>query len=163
MSEPINTGQDIITYLFIQALPFVIGNLLFLAVLSNLVITTITRSAAWHLWGHAPSFRCKKVKRYKKPVRAIQDKDMTTSKMRTCVLPSNFVPARLVVASSLTSATSCVPTARTHASLLFREQQHSLGIVCWSDLTWTCIPLRSMTMNLGAWPTQPTSLKTCNL
>jgi hypothetical protein len=74
MAGPNNTGQQIVTHLFLYFLPIIIFNLAFLAipreeVLLHTLLATIRKTAAWHLQGHACSTHQKRVERYKKPVR----------------------------------------------------------------------------------------------
>jgi hypothetical protein len=72
MAGPINSGQDIITYLHLPFLPFIIIKLAYLALPSNLLVTTIVKSAALYLCWHACSVQHKKVKKFKKPFRESQ-------------------------------------------------------------------------------------------
>jgi hypothetical protein len=127
MAGKINIEQDIITYLFLQLLSFVIVNIAFLAIPSNPLVTAITRSTAWHLRGHAHSVQCKKVKRFKKPVKANQEEDKKTSKMRTYLLPSFFLPTTLVVALSLLRHFWCPYDKDPRLLALGGEQQTAWG------------------------------------
>jgi hypothetical protein len=74
MAGPLNTGQQIMTYLFIQLLPMTIYVLCHLAYPTNNLATTTQRTAPWHLKGKPCIARRKRVKKYKKTVRELQDK-----------------------------------------------------------------------------------------
>jgi hypothetical protein len=86
---------NIATYLFLRLLPVIIFKLTFLAILRNptllqTLVNTISKNTAWHLWGHAHSVCCKRVKIYKKPIRVDQETDKIMSKMRRYLLPLIF-------------------------------------------------------------------------
>jgi hypothetical protein len=69
MAGPNDTRQYIATHLFLHLHPIIIFNLTFLAVprehtLLHILVATIHKTAAWHLWGRACSIHQKRVKMY---------------------------------------------------------------------------------------------------
>ncbi len=74
MAEPLYTGQQIMTYLFVQFLPIIIFILCHLAYLTKSLAMTISKMAPWCLRGNSCVVQCKRVKKYKKPVRELQNK-----------------------------------------------------------------------------------------
>jgi hypothetical protein len=62
------------TYLFVQFLPIIIFILCFLAYPTNNLAMTISKMAPWRLKGKPHFVQCKRVKRYKKSIRELQDK-----------------------------------------------------------------------------------------
>jgi hypothetical protein len=107
MAGPSNTGQQIMTYLFIKLLPMTIYVLCPLTHPTKNLATGIHKMAPWHLKGKTHIVQRKRVKRYTKPIRELQDKakikhfDLTSSQL---FLP----PLRLVVMLSLFSNVSWV-------------------------------------------------------
>ncbi len=99
MAGPI---KQFATLLFLHLLPIIIFKLTFLVIPRDptslqTFVTTISKTAAWCLQGHACSACQKQVKRYKKPIRVNQEKDKTASKMRTCFSLLILPPSKLVV------------------------------------------------------------------
>jgi hypothetical protein len=95
MAGPNNTGQQLVTHLFLHLLPNIIFNLAFIAIprklaLLHTLVATIHKTAAWRLQGHASSVHQKRVKRYKKPVRVNQENNKITSKVRMYLVPFLF-------------------------------------------------------------------------
>ncbi len=97
MAGPINTGQNIITYLLLQLIPIVLHHLVYLALPEDpmsfcILAKTIAKTSAWRLRGHPcdarpKRFRCFKKSKMKLVSKAIQDKTITKK------LPSYLVPA----------------------------------------------------------------------
>ncbi len=82
------------TYLFIQLLPTTIYALCYLTYPTKNLITTIQRMAPLHLKGKPCVAQCKRVKRYKKPVRELQDK-VKNHTLRTYLFPAAFAAFRV--------------------------------------------------------------------
>jgi hypothetical protein len=82
------------TYLFVQFLPLIIFILYFLAYPTNDLETTVFKMAPWRLRGNTRVICCKRVKKYKKPVRELQNKDKTSraksQTLQTYLFPSIF-------------------------------------------------------------------------
>ncbi len=97
MAGPLNTGQDIATYLLLQLIPIVIHHLVHLVLPEDpmsfrILAKTIAETSAWRLRGHPQDARPKRFKCFKKPKmkmvsKAIQDKTITKK------LPSYLAPA----------------------------------------------------------------------
>ena len=97
MAGPINTGQNIITYLLLQLIPVVLHHLVYLALPKDsksfhILAKTIATMSAWLLRGHPRDARPKRFRCFKKPKmklvsRAIHDKTIKKK------LPSYLVPA----------------------------------------------------------------------
>ena len=88
---PLDTGQEILTYLILNFLPIIIYTLIYLAYPTKTLATAITRLAPWHLRGKPPTICCTRIKRYKIPVRNYQAKDKTSgATMRTYLFPALF-------------------------------------------------------------------------
>jgi hypothetical protein len=73
MAGPLNTGQQIMTYLFIQLLPMTIYVLCHLAYPTKNFATMIQRTAPWCLKRKPCVVPRRRVKRYKKPVGKLQN------------------------------------------------------------------------------------------
>jgi hypothetical protein len=94
MAGPLNTGQRIMTYLFIQLLPRTIYALCYLTYPAKNLVMTIQKMAPWHLKGKPCIPLRKRVKRYKKPVRELQDK-VKDHTLRTYLFPAAFAAFRV--------------------------------------------------------------------
>ena len=70
---PLDTSQ-LLTYLYILLLPVIVLNLICLAYPTKFVAKVITKSAPWRLRGRPHAIRCTRVKKYKIPVRKLQNK-----------------------------------------------------------------------------------------
>ncbi len=70
MAGPLDTGQQIMTYLFVQFLPIIIFILCHLAYPTKSLATTIHKMAPWRLRGKPCLVWRKRVKKYKRPIRA---------------------------------------------------------------------------------------------
>ncbi len=88
------------TYLFLQILPSIILTLCHLAYPTKNLATTIQRMAPWCLKGKPCIAQRKRVKRYKKPVKELQNK-VKDHKLQTHLFRLPLPPSRLVVALSL--------------------------------------------------------------
>ncbi len=92
MAGPLDTGQEIDTYLLLHLIPIVIYQLLFLAIPKDPML--LVKQAAWCLRGHPCGARPKKTKCFKKPKKKLISKDQeiqdTTIKSK---LPTYLVPA----------------------------------------------------------------------
>jgi hypothetical protein len=79
------------TYLLLlQILPKIILTLCHLAYPTKNLVKTIQRAAHWHLEEKPCVLQCKRVKRYKKPVRELQDKVKDQRMLRTYLFPAAF-------------------------------------------------------------------------
>ncbi len=72
MAGPMDTGQEIATYLLLHLIPIVIYQLVFLAIpkdpmLLRILAKTLVKQTAWRLRGHPHGARPKKTKCFKKP------------------------------------------------------------------------------------------------
>jgi hypothetical protein len=85
MARPLNTGQDIATYLLLHLIPIVLHHLIHLVLPKDpmsfriFLVKTIAETSAWRLRGHPRNARPKRFKCFKKPKmkmvsKAIQDK-----------------------------------------------------------------------------------------
>ncbi len=99
MAGPMDTGQEIATYLLLHLIPIMIYQLVFLAIpkdpmLLRILANTLVKTAAWRLWGHPHGARPKKTKCFKKPKKKLISEDQeiqdTTIKNK---LPTYLVPA----------------------------------------------------------------------
>ena len=95
MAGPLNTGQDIATYLLLHLIPIVLYRLVHLVLPKKpmsfrILAKTIAEMSAWRLWGHPHDARPKRFKCFKKQKKvseAIQDKTIKKK------LPSYLAPA----------------------------------------------------------------------
>jgi hypothetical protein len=74
MAGPLDTGQQIMTYLFVQFLPITIFILCHLTYPTKSLAMTIHKMALWRLQGKPCVIQRKRVKKYKKPVGELQNK-----------------------------------------------------------------------------------------
>ena len=74
MAGPLDTGQQIMTYLFVQFLPIIIFILCHLVYPTKSLAMTIHKMALWRLQGKPCVIQRKRVKKYKKPVGELQNK-----------------------------------------------------------------------------------------
>ncbi len=87
MAGPMNTGQNIITYLLLQLIPIVLHHLVYLVLPEDpmsfrILARTIAEMSAWQLRGHPRDARPKRFKCFKKPKmklvsKVIQDRTIT--------------------------------------------------------------------------------------
>ncbi len=82
------------TYLFIQLLPMTIYVLCHLAYPTKNLATTIHKTAPWHLKGKPHVIQHKRVKRYKKPIRELQDK-AKNQMLQTYLFPAAFAALKV--------------------------------------------------------------------
>ncbi len=97
MAGPMNTGQNIITYLLLQLIPIVLHHLVYLVLPKDpmsfhILAKTIAETSTWQLRGHPRDARPKRFKCFKKPKmklvsKTIQDKTIMKK------LPSYLAPA----------------------------------------------------------------------
>ena len=97
MAGPLNTGQDIATYLLLHLIPIILHHLVHLVLpedpmLFRILAKTIAKTSAWQLRGHPydahpKRFKCFKKQKKKMVSKAIQDKTIKKN------LPSYLVPA----------------------------------------------------------------------
>ncbi len=87
MAGPLNTRQQFMTYLFVQFLPIIIFILCFLAYPTNDLTTMISKMAPWRIRRNSRVVRRKRVKKYKKPVRELQNKAKSQT-LRTYLFPA---------------------------------------------------------------------------
>ena len=87
MAGPLDTGQQIATYLLLHIIPLLLHHLVYLALPKDsksfhILVKTIAETSAWQLKGHPRDARPKKFKCFKKPKKklvskAAQDKTIT--------------------------------------------------------------------------------------
>jgi hypothetical protein len=97
MAGPIDTGQQIATYLFFHIIPIIIYHLSFHVVPEDptslrILTKTLAKASVWRLRGHPCGTRPKNIKDFKKPKKKLisEIKDTTTIKQK---LPAYLVPA----------------------------------------------------------------------
>jgi hypothetical protein len=97
MAGPIDTGQQIATYLFFHIIPIIIYHLSFHVVPEDptslrILTKTLAKTSVWRLRGHPRGTRPKNIKDFKKPKKKLisEIKDTTTIKQK---LPAYLVPA----------------------------------------------------------------------
>ena len=71
MAGPLNTGQDIATYLLLHLIPIVLHHLVHLVLPEDpmsfrILAKTIVETSAWQLWGHPRNACPKRFKCFKK-------------------------------------------------------------------------------------------------
>ncbi len=155
MAGPLNTGQDIATYLLLHLIPIVLHHLVHLVLPKDpmsfrILAKTIAKTSTWQLRGHPRNASPKRFKCFKKQKKTmvseeIQDKTIK-KKLPSYLVPALFAAFKVVVASRMNSNGSW------HSKVLYLPIPRS-------DLTRTCSPLGSTTMHHDAWPSPPTSLK----
>jgi len=101
MAGPLDTGQQIATYLFLHIIPLLLYHLIYLVLPEDpmsfrLLEKTIAQTSAWRLRGHPHDARPKRFKCFKKPkkkmaIEEIQDKMIKHILMKK--LPSYLMPA----------------------------------------------------------------------
>ncbi len=96
MAGPIDTGQNVITYLLLQLIPIVLHHLIYLALPKDsmsfhILAKTIAETSAWQLRGHPRDACPKKFRCFKKPKKKLVSK-ATHDKTITKGLPSYLVP-----------------------------------------------------------------------
>ncbi len=97
MAGPIDTGQNVITYLLLQLIPIVPHHLIYLALPKDsksfhILAKTIAETSTWRLRGHPRDARPKKFKCFKK----LKKKLVSTAAHHMTItkgLPSYLVPA----------------------------------------------------------------------
>ncbi len=95
VAGPNQTGQQIVTHLFLNILPIIILYLTRIAIprdqaLLQTLVVMVQKTMAWHLQGCACGVHKKRVKRCKKPVKINQESNNTTNKARMYLLPFIF-------------------------------------------------------------------------
>jgi hypothetical protein len=119
-----NTGQQVMTYLLLlQILPQIIRTLCHLAYPTKNLVKTIQRAAHWRLEEKPCVVQRRRVKRYKKPVRELQDKVEDQRTLRTYLIPAAFAAFNVGC---------CVESFI----------RHFLGLPIWDP---TCLALQSKT------------------
>jgi len=97
MARPMNTGQNIVTYLLLQLIPIVLNHLVHLVLPEDpmsfrILATTIAETSAWRLPRHPRDARPKAFKCFKKPKKKLVSK-VAHNKTIAQKLPSYLVPA----------------------------------------------------------------------
>jgi hypothetical protein len=99
MAGPIDTGQQIATYLLLHLLPIIVYHLTFHVIpedltLLDILAKTITKTIAWHLRGRPQGVRFKRVKDFKKPKMnpSSEDQEIQDTAIKN-KLPTYLVPA----------------------------------------------------------------------
>jgi hypothetical protein len=136
MAGPLNTGQQFMTYLFIQFFPIIIFILCFLAYPTNNLATTISKTAPWRLWGNSCIFDVKESRNTRNLLESCKTKPKGKRFELTCSRPF-FSPSRLVVALRFFSNVSQVPPPGTLPTWLFKVKRRFDRLHRWSDLILT--------------------------
>jgi hypothetical protein len=159
---PLDTGQEILTYLFFNFLPIFIIILLYLAYPTKTLAIAITKLALWHL-REKPCTICRtKIKRYKIPVRNHQVKNKASgATIRTYLFQHSSLPTRLVVVPKFFSNASPVRPPGPNPIWPSKARRRSNLCPCWSDLILTPTLLEPIAMHQNAWSTKPTYSSTC--
>ena len=97
MAGPLDTGQQIATYLLLHIIPLLLHHLVYLALPKDsksfhILAKTIAKTSAWRLPRHPRDARPKKFKCFKKPKKKLVSK-AAHNKTITQKLPSYLVPA----------------------------------------------------------------------
>ncbi len=106
MDGPMDTGQEIATYLLLHLIPILIYQLVFLTIpedpmLLRILANTLIKTAAWRLRGHSHGAPPKKTKCFKKPKKNLISKkqdiqDMTIkNKLPTYLVPALFAALKV--------------------------------------------------------------------
>jgi len=101
MAGPLDTGQQIATYLFLHIIPLLLYHLVYLVLpedpmSSRLLEKTIAQTSAWRFRGHPHDARPKRFKCFKKPKKKMvseEIQDKTVKYIITKKLPSYLMPA----------------------------------------------------------------------
>ena len=100
MAGPLDTGQQIATYLLLHIIPLLLHHLVYLVLPGDpmsfrLLDKTIAQTSAWRLRGHPHDARPKRFKCFKKPKKKLVSDDIQdkTIKHRIKKLPSYLMPA----------------------------------------------------------------------
>jgi len=101
MAGPLDTGQQISTYLLLHVIPLLLHQLIYLVLPEDsmsfrLLEKTIAQTSAWRLRGHPHDARPKRFKCFKKPKKKMvceEIQDKTIKHLFTKKLPSYLMPA----------------------------------------------------------------------
>ena len=101
MAGPLDTGQQIATYLFLHIIPLLLYHLVYLVLPEDpmsfrLLEKTIAQTSAWRLRGHPHDARPKRFKCFKKPKKKMvseEIQDKTIKHLFTKKLPTYLMPA----------------------------------------------------------------------
>jgi hypothetical protein len=160
MAGPLDTGQQIATYLLFNTIPLLIYHLAFLILPEDpMLFRFLTKTSTWHFRGHPRGARPKRIKCLKKPKKKLisdmQDKTIT-QKLPTYLVPALFAAFKAGCFVESNSAVSFAPSSGLHGSW---HSKVPFLTIQWSNLTQTHSPSGSTTMHHDAWPMPPTSLR----
>jgi len=101
MAGPLDTGQQILTYLLLHVIPLLLHHLVYLVLPEDsmsfrLLEKTIAQTSAWRLRGHPHDARPKRFKCFKKPKKKMVSEDIqdkTIKHLFTKKLPTYLMPA----------------------------------------------------------------------
>ncbi len=118
MAGPLDTGQEIATYLLLHLIPIVIYQLVFLAIpedpmLLRILAKTLVKQAAWRLRGHPHGAHPKKTKCFKKLKEKLISEDQEIQDMTI----KNKLPTYLVLALFAALKVGCCIEAKLHRFL----------------------------------------------
>jgi hypothetical protein len=120
---PLDTGQEIFTYLFLNILPFFIFTLLHLAYPTKTLATTIAKTAPWRLRGKPRAIRRTRIKRYKIPVSNNQVNDKTSgATIRTYLFPALFAAYKVGCCVEIFLRRFYGPPIWDHSHLAFQSE-----------------------------------------
>jgi hypothetical protein len=147
-------------YFFIQLLPMTIYMLCHLAYPTKNLATTIRKTAPWHLKGKPRGVQHKRFKRYKKPIRELQDKAKNQT-LQTYLFPAAFATFKVGCCVESFIRRFSGPPSGTSTTWLSKVRQRFKQLHRWSDLILTLTLLGWITTRQNAWPMLLISLKTC--
>ncbi len=157
MAGPLDTGQQIMIYLFVQFLPIIIFVLCHLAYPTKSLATTIHKMAPWRLRGKPHVIRSKRAKN-------LLESCKTKPKAKCFELTCSrlfLLPLMLVVALRFFSNVAWVPPSGTLPTWLFKVKGCLNRLHRRSELTLTPTLSGWITTHQNAWPTPLISSKTC--
>ncbi len=167
MAGPLDTGQQIATYLLLPIIPLLLYHLVYLVLPEDpmsfrLLEKTIAQTSAWRLRGHPHDARPKRFKCFKKPKKKIvreeiQDKTIKhtiTKKLPSYLMPAFFAAFKVGCCVEDKGQTPPFPSSPPAGSMVLGTPR------CFSWQSSGPIRLGSTTMHRDAWPTPPTSSRT---
>jgi hypothetical protein len=121
---PLDTEQQIFTYLFLNFLPIFIFILLRLAYPTKTLATAIIKTAPWRLRGKPRAIRRTRIKRYKIPVRDNQAKNKTSgATIQTYLFPALFAAYKVGCRIEIFLRRFYGPPIWDHSHLAFQSEE----------------------------------------
>jgi hypothetical protein len=164
---PLDTGQDISTYLFylfLNFLPTFIMIFFHLTYPTKTLAKAMVKSAPWRLWGNPRAIRRTRIKKYKIPVRDHQAKKNTTSgaTIRTYLFLAIFAAYKVGCCVEIFLQHFSGPPTWDHSHLAFQSEamlQSASPLVRFDSDSYP-IGVDSHASRC-IWPTRPTCSRTC--